>query len=133
MNFSEARQVQCTAAIPSHSRTVLAAPQTAGFFHNSAQASEFCLTDQAVAARIGAAFAQCFVPGIPRRAREREKTGILVFFREITGALRRRSKSEFVLHTRVQKKKVTLLLPKKKIWHVSLQRHQDVLELLKTV
>lgn len=54
------------------------------------------------------------MPGIPRRAREREKTGILVFFREITGALRRRSKSEFVLHTRVQKKKVTLLLPKKK-------------------
>ncbi|KAM4789516.1 uncharacterized protein ACIQIH_003124 isoform 4-T5 [Cyanocitta cristata] len=38
--------IRCTAAIPSHSRTVLAAPQTAGFFHNSAQASEFCLTDQ---------------------------------------------------------------------------------------
>jgi len=28
---------------------------------------------QAVAARIGAAFAQCFVPGIPRRARERRQ------------------------------------------------------------
>ncbi|CAM9667146.1 unnamed protein product [Bubo scandiacus] len=42
------------------------------FTMHSAQASEFCLTDQAVAARIGAAFAQCFVPGIPRRARERE-------------------------------------------------------------
>lgn len=49
-----------------------------------------------------------------REEQETEKTGILVFFRERTGALRRRNKSEFVLHTRVQKKKVTLLLPKKK-------------------
>ncbi|XP_017663517.1 PREDICTED: uncharacterized protein LOC108493986 isoform X3 [Lepidothrix coronata] len=90
-------------------------PSLISFTMHSVQA-RICLTVQAVAARIGAAFAQCFVPGIPRRAREREKTGILVFFRERTGALRRRNKSEFVLHTRVQerKKKVTLLLPKKK-------------------
>lgn len=69
-----------------------------------------------------------------REEREREKTGILVFFRERTGALRRRNKSEFVLHTRVQKKKSdSSASKKKKIWHVSLQRHQDVLELFKTV
>ncbi|CAN8194836.1 unnamed protein product [Coccothraustes coccothraustes] len=47
-------------------------PSVVSFKMCSALASEFCLTDQAVAARIGAAFAQCFVPGIPRRARERE-------------------------------------------------------------
>lgn len=40
-----------------------------------------------------------------REERTREKTGILVFFRERTGALRRRNKSEFVLYTRVQEKK----------------------------
>ncbi|XP_032536373.1 uncharacterized protein LOC116783156 isoform X1 [Chiroxiphia lanceolata] len=47
-------------------------PSLISFTMHSVQASEFCLTVQAVAARIGAAFAQCFVPGIPRRARERE-------------------------------------------------------------
>ncbi|XP_051635583.1 uncharacterized protein LOC127467540 isoform X5 [Manacus candei] len=47
-------------------------PSLISFTMHSVQARIY-LTVQAVAARIGAAFAQCFVPGILRRARERER------------------------------------------------------------
>ncbi|XP_027504553.1 uncharacterized protein LOC113949763 isoform X2 [Corapipo altera] len=64
--------MSCRARGANFRRRHIVIPSLISFTMHSVQASEFCLTVQAVAARIGAAFAQCFVPGIPRRARERE-------------------------------------------------------------
>ncbi|XP_027537288.1 uncharacterized protein LOC113966595 isoform X2 [Neopelma chrysocephalum] len=64
--------MSCRAREAKFRRRHIVIPSLISFTMHSVQASQFCLTVQAVAARIGAAFAQCFVPGIPRRARERE-------------------------------------------------------------
>ncbi|XP_051635575.1 uncharacterized protein LOC127467540 isoform X2 [Manacus candei] len=64
--------MSCRARGTNFRRRHIVIPSLISFTMHSVQARIY-LTVQAVAARIGAAFAQCFVPGILRRARERER------------------------------------------------------------